>query len=155
MFDTTRKSRPQHFYTGKTAFFSETCVFNNFLGPKKCSHTFYINCQNSLMSPLNCILSLVTLDNTTKMGQKFFLSWKKLFFELFVSIGFLGPKELILLLPQYLPEYPLDPYKVLLEASHTRWFEKSLQLFFFTEKIAFFSKSCVFNNFLSVTEMIL
>ena len=46
------------------------------------------------------------------MGQNFLSSWKEQFFEMFVSIDFLGPKELILLLPQYLPEYPLDPYKV-------------------------------------------
>ena len=46
--------------------------------------------------------------------------WKELFFEMFASIDFLGPKELILLLPEKLPEYLLDPYKFSAEVCHTR-----------------------------------
>ena len=39
---------------------------------------------------------------------------------MFVSIDVLGPKELILLLPQQLPEHLLDPHKLSFEAYHTR-----------------------------------
>ena len=120
MFDRTRKNRPQLFYTGKTAFISKNCVFKQLLGPKKCSHKFFNNCQNSFWFPLNCFLSLVTLDNTTKNGPKVFVFVKKAFFETFVSIGFLGPKALILLLPQQLPEHLLDLHKLFFEAYHTR-----------------------------------
>ena len=37
----------------------------------------------------------VTLDDTRKKGQNLLSSWKKLFFELFVSIDPLGPKKTI------------------------------------------------------------
>ena len=37
----------------------------------------------------------VTLDDTRKKGQNLLSSWKKLFFELFVSIDPLGPKKII------------------------------------------------------------
>ena len=38
----------------------------------------------------------VTLDDTRKKGQKLFSSWKQFFFEMFISIDLLGPKEMIL-----------------------------------------------------------
>ena len=38
----------------------------------------------------------VTLDDTRKKGQKLFSLWKQFFFEMFISIDLLGPKEMIL-----------------------------------------------------------
>ena len=43
---------------------------------------------------------------------------------MFVSIDFLGPKKLILLLPQYLPEHPVDPYKLFPGICFVRYYEK-------------------------------
>ena len=83
--------------TGKFAFFfTKICVFNNLLGPKKCSHKFHSNCQNTFRTLQKCSLSFFVLDNI----------------------------------------------------------RKTVQLIFFTEKTTFFIKNCVFNNFISVTDMI-
>ena len=54
----------------------------------------------------------VTLDDTRKKGQNVFSSWKQLFFEMFVSIDHLGPKEVILSILNFLSEYFLYSYNM-------------------------------------------
>ena len=61
---------------------------------------FHSNGQKGLWTPLSSFLSFGTLDNTTKIGPEAFVIVKGLFFEMFVSIDFWGPKELIWLPPQ-------------------------------------------------------
>ena len=46
------------------------------------------------------------------MGEKRLCLWKRLFFEMFVSIDHLGPEEMILTLAQYLSKYIVDPSKM-------------------------------------------
>ena len=67
---------------------------------KKGPYNFNSKCDKSLWTQINCFLRFMTLDETRKNGPKAFVIVKKLIFEVFVSIDFLGPKELILLLPQ-------------------------------------------------------
>ena len=60
-----------------------------------------------------------------KIGQKFFSSESSPFFsKIWFFINLLGPKELILLLPQYLSDYLLDLYTSSFEVFHTRYYEK-------------------------------
>ena len=58
------------------------------------------------------------------MGQKILSSWKQLFFEMFVSIDLLGPKEKILSFAQYLPNYHVDPFKLFPNICLVRLHEK-------------------------------
>ena len=60
--------------------FSQLCVFNNLLGPKKLSFIFQSNRQNSLWNLIKCSVMFVTLDITRKNGPKSFLHWKVTFF---------------------------------------------------------------------------
>ena len=53
----------------------------------------------------------VTLDDTRK--NDLWSSWKQIFFEMFVSIDLLGPKEMILSIAQYLATYLVDPDRLL------------------------------------------
>ena len=46
------------------------------------------------------------------MGEKLLLLWKRLFFEMFVSIDLLGPEEMILTIAQFLSKYIVDPSKI-------------------------------------------
>ena len=72
--------------------FSKICVFNNLLGPKKCSNKFQSICQNSLWTPKKSPLRFVTLDNTRIKGPKTSFVVKQQLFELFVYIDRLGPQ---------------------------------------------------------------
>ena len=47
-------------------------------------------------------------------------AWKQLFFEMFVSIDLLGPKEMILLFAQYLSKHLVDADKLLPDICHVR-----------------------------------
>ena len=60
----------------------------------------------------------VTLDDTRK--NDLLSSWKQLFFEMFVSINLLGPKEMILSFAQYLSKYLVDPDKFLPDICHVQ-----------------------------------
>ena len=73
------------FFIGNIAFFSELCVFNNLLGPKKCSYRFRSNCQNTFWTLTNCPLGFATLDNTKTNRPLYFFHWACcLFFQKFV-----------------------------------------------------------------------
>ena len=60
----------------------------------------------------------VTPDATRK--NDLFSSWKQLFFEMFVSIDLLGPKEMILLFAQFLSKHIVDPDNLLPDICHVR-----------------------------------
>ena len=59
-----------------------------------------------------------TLDDTRK--NEIWSSWSQLFFETFVSIDLLGPKEMILSFAQYLSKYIVDPDILLPDICHVR-----------------------------------
>ena len=79
-------------------------------------------------------------DNRRKNRPQKFFHWKvRLFFsKTWFFINLLGPKELILLLSQYLSEYLLDLYSLSFEVCHTRYYEKKE-----TPKIFIHWKDCV------------
>ena len=54
----------------------------------------------------------VALDDTRKKGQNVFSSWKQFFFEMFVSIDLLGPKEMILSFLIFLSKYLVYSYNM-------------------------------------------
>ena len=60
----------------------------------------------------------VTLDDTRK--QELMSSWKQLFFEMFVSINLLGPKEMIISFAQYSSNYFVDRDKSLPDICHVQ-----------------------------------
>ena len=60
----------------------------------------------------------VTLDDTRK--NDFVSSWKQLFFEMFVSIDLLGPKEKFLSIAHYLSKYIVDHDILLPDICHVR-----------------------------------
>ena len=62
----------------------------------------------------------VTLDDTRKKGQIFFSSWKQFFFEMFVSIDLLGPRERILSFEQKSSTYLVYPYNMFHDFFHVR-----------------------------------
>ena len=76
-------------------FFSKICVFNNLLGPKKCSYKYHSFCQNTLGTFTNGSLRLVILDTTRKKQTKIFFSLESLYFFSKISVlnNLLGPKK--------------------------------------------------------------
>ena len=83
-----------------------------------------------------------------KYATKLFSLVRYLFFlKNLIFINLLGPKELILLLPQYLPEYSLNIEISSLEVCHTRYYEKKRRRNnLFTWKIAVFFKTLCFQQ---------
>ena len=82
--DNSRKFGQNLFSTGKFAFFSKTCVYNNLLVLQKWSCIFHTKCQNTLWTLVNCPLRFATLDNARKKTPKSFIYWKFcVFFKIF------------------------------------------------------------------------
>ena len=63
-----------------------------------------------------------TLDGTRK--NELLSSWRQPFFETFVSIDLLGPKEMILSVAHYLTKYIVDPDKLLPDIWHVQYYER-------------------------------
>ena len=64
----------------------------------------------------------VTLDDTRK--NDLLSSWKQLFFEMFVSIDLLGPKQFTLSFAQNLSKDLLHHDKLLLDICHLQYYER-------------------------------
>ena len=60
----------------------------------------------------------VRLDDIKKMDQKFLSLWKQLFFEMFVSVDFLGPNEKISSFWQKTWKNLVDRYKLFPDIFH-------------------------------------
>ena len=69
-----------------------------------------------------------------------------------MDLDFIGPKEMIISLAQYLSNYPMCPYQLSPHICYVRYYERKYATIFFPES---FAKTCVFNNLLGFTEMIL
>ena len=59
-----------------------------------------------------------------KKGQKLLSRWKKHFFEMFVFIDLLVPKEMFFSCAQSLSEALVDPYKLFPDICHVRYYEE-------------------------------
>ena len=125
---------------------------------KKWPYSFRGDCQNIFQTHINRPLRFVILKKKRDKEAKFISSLERLLFssKVCVSNNLLGPRELILLLPQYLPEHLVDAYILFLEFCHTRKYEKKRpKPFFPLERLPFSSKICVLNNLVGVRETIL
>ena len=95
MCNNTRKSRPKFFYHWKECIFWKLSVFNRLLDPKKALINSKIDvkeaCGPSKIDPW-CLSHSMIRGKTRK---KHLSPWKQLYFEMFVSIDILGPKEMI------------------------------------------------------------
>ena len=118
MCNITRESRPNLFHHWNDCLFFKTFHFQQPIRTWKSPYKFPSNCQKSLWTPIKWFLMFVTLDDTRK--NDVWSSWKQLFFEMFVSIDLLGPKEMILLFAQYLSKHLVDTVKLLPDICHVR-----------------------------------
>ena len=91
----TRKIGQKFPFTGKIAFFQKLVFSTTSQVPIERSQKPDSNCQTSFWTLIIWFLRFVTLDNSRKRSQKVLSPWKQLFFEMFLSIDFLGPKEFI------------------------------------------------------------
>ena len=148
------KKRPKIFFQWKFCLFSRNFVFNNLSGPKKWSHRFHSSCRNTLWTPSNCCLRLVTLDKSRKNGPiAFFIVKIHFLYSLFLSTSgvlknwsYYSHSKC-----QKILWNPIECFLMLIILDKSR---KFVQFVFSSEKFAFFSKNCVCNNLVSVTDMI-
>ena len=76
-----REKKANVLFTGKSAFFSKICVFNNLLGPNNWSYYFDINWQNIFLAHENRFLAFVTLDNSKNYRASTSLHWRDCLFS--------------------------------------------------------------------------
>ena len=123
---------------------------------QKCFCVFRSNCQISLWTLTNCFLRFVTINDEGKNGPKTFVIVKTAFFEIFFFYRLLRYQRRDLIICTISVKLPHVPWQVVhwrLSCS-IKW-EKLGQTLFFTGKIAFSSKTSVFNSLLVLKEMIL
>ena len=103
ILDKTRQNRPKFSLHWKDCFFFQKFVFSSTSQvPNEWSQNSDSNCQTSFWTLIIWFPRFVTLDNSRKRSQKVLSPWKQLFFEVFLSIAFLGPKKFILSFAQKL-----------------------------------------------------
>ena len=80
--------------------------------------------------------------------------WKQLFLEMFVSVDLLGATYMFISIAQKKSKHLASPYKLSPDICHVRYHEKKIsQNFSSLDRLPFFSKIFVFNNFLGPKEM--
>ena len=84
-----------------------------------------------------------------KRGEKLLSPWEKPFFQTFVYVDLLGPKERFFLFGQSMSEPLVDPQKLFPDICHVRWKEMR-QIFSSLEGLPSSWKLCVFNNLLGL-----
>ena len=154
MFDTTRKKGQKFSFNGNFAFILETLFSTTSQVLKKWSHRFHSSCRNTLWTPSNCCLRLVTLDKSRKNGPiAFFIVKIHFLYSLFLSTSgvlknwsYYSHSKC-----QKILWNPIECFLMLIILDKS-W--KFVQFVFSSEKFAFFSKNCVCNNLVSVTDMI-
>ena len=111
------------FFTGKVAFLFKILRFQQ---PLRSYRLYLINSTKFARIPCGP-LSIVPRHlscsmQREKIGQIFSPLERLPFFKKKICVfnKLIGPKGLILLLRQYLPEYLLDPHKLFPEACHSR-----------------------------------
>ena len=150
------KGNHNFFLTGKFAcFFFKNCVFSNLSSPEEINFNFHSSCYNTLWTFKNCSRRFSQLIIRLKVSQKLLSPWEQLIFENFLAIDLLGSIEETLSIGKWLSSEPCGPSKnVSWPLLCSIFWENLGQNLFFTGKIAFFSKSCVFNNLLDPEETI-
>ena len=143
------------FFNGNFAFFQKFLFLTTSQVLKKRSQKFHSKCHNNLWTPIYCFPRLITLDNTTTKWPNVFVMVER---TIFLKSLFY---RLLKVLKNWYYHFHSNCQKTfwtlikfslrLLIIENTR---KSLQSLFFSEKIAFFSKTSVFDNVLGVTDMI-
>ena len=137
MFDNKRKNKPKYFFLleglpsfRKLVFPTDFCIL------KKWSYILYHNCQNTSWSLTRSYSVSGKMGNIRKSLPEFFFGTVAFILKNLV-LDFLGPKEMKIKLAQYLLKHLVYPHN----------------LFPDMEMLPFFSKTCVFNNLLGVTEI--
>ena len=92
-----------------------------------------------------------------EIGQNLFFTGKVAFFSSKICVfnNLLGPIELILFLPQQMPEHLVALINSFLRFFYTRYYEKKESINFFHWKDCLFFKNVCFQQPFGVTEMIL
>ena len=153
----TEKREPKAFVHWQDCLFFQNCVYNNLLGPEEMIYiTSTVRCQNTFWTLIVRPLRLITLEDAEKKGQNLLFTGKFAFF--FKKLCFQQPlrcyrnKHVISTAAVRMPFAPLSNVPWVLQ--HCIMREKIGQNLF-TGNFAFFSKICVFNNLLRVTDIIL
>ena len=143
------------FFTGRPALLIKTLCFQQ---PLRC------NRNDLLTSTVLSRISFVPLQIVPRCLSHSIVreKWAKLFCHredgLFLKnlvFNFLGPEEMIIYLKQYLSNYILDPYKLLPDTCHVRYYEKKLaKSFSLLERLPVF-QNFVFHNLLGPKHMLL
>ena len=126
---------------------------------QKWSCNFHSKCKNTLLSLINSLLRFITLDNGGTIGQKLCFIGKFKSLPLFFILCFQQPLRCYrndLSTPIVVVRTPCWASQIVSWGlSHSIMGEKIGQKLFSLEIMHFFSKVCVFNNLVGVTEMIL
>ena len=156
MIDKTRKKEATIFYfTGKVAFFSKVCVFNNLLGPDKCYCKFHSNCQTSLWTLTIVSWGLSQSMIRWKSAKNFCHREKSLFLKCFFYRPLRSQRSDIIIWT-IIVKILCGPLQVVhWRLSFSIKGENLGQNLFFTRMIAFFPKDCVFKNLLGLKNLIL
>ena len=110
------------------------------------SYNFHSNCWITFWTLTNRVLRFVTLDYTRKNRPNYFLTGKIAFFQKFVFNNLWDSQNFVLITSAVIVRLPPGPLKsVPWGLSYSIKREKGQNLFF-TGKIAFFSKQCVFEQ---------
>ena len=147
---TLREKSVKYFFHWKGCLFSQKIVFSTASYVlKDCSFKFQKNSQNTLWNFRKGSVTFVMFEKTGTNRPKSFLHWKLCLFlaQLCVFNKLLGPKVLIILLPQSPPENLMDPYNFLPEFCHARWYKKNWSINLLSlEKAPFFLKNFCFQQ---------
>ena len=140
---------------GQNLFFTRkiACFFQNFLF----STTSKVK-QNALISTRQNVKRVCGPSKSVpwrfshwitrrKKGQKLLSRWKKLFFEMFVFIDLLVPKEMFFSCAKSLSEALVDPFKLFPDICHVRYCEgKWAKVISSLEPLPFFLKTLCFQQ---------
>ena len=156
--DIAGKSRPKSFLHWKVAFFLRKFVFSTTF---RCYRNDLVSSTVNVRSPCGLLWiiywGLSHSINWEKIQQKLFFNgkfaffFKNLCFQQLFRCNRINPLTWKVNVKRDCGYSYIRPS----DLSHSRIREKTGQKIFFTGKFAFFSKSCVFNNFLGVTELTL
>ena len=132
------------FFTGKIVFLKH-CVFNQHL---RCHGNDLITSTVTVklhVGPLQIVSWGLSHSIIPEKNVKFFCNWKDIvFFWKNVVLDFLGPKEKILSLAQYLLNYPVCPYKLFLHIFNVRYYQEKWANNFSYREISFFRNVCLY-----------
>ena len=128
-------------------FFSKHCVFNQHL---RCHGNDLITSTVTIklhVGPLQIVSWGLSHSITPEKNVKFFCHWKDIvFFGKNVVLDFLGPKEKILSLAQYLLNYLVCPYKLFLHIFNARYYQEKWANNFSYREISFFSNCLIIST---------